>query len=254
MAKASKATVQVKKKRWVTIVAPKLFNEMPLCESYLLEAKDAIGRTVRVSVMQITGEPQKQYVTAGFTITGLVGDKLTTSIKSYKILPSALRRLVRRNKDKFEDSLTVVCSDGMRARVKPFVVARHKARNSILTALRKGVREAVTAYALGVTGEQLFADTIAGKLQHSCHDSIKKTYPVGAFEIRWLLMLGMGPKPEVPVKVEAKEEPKVEQKEVAGEQEESAETVEVVDQAAEVAKEQQDSEDVAEAGAEQESA
>jgi small subunit ribosomal protein S3Ae len=219
MAKATKATVQVKKKRWVTIIAPKLFNEMPLGESYLLEPKDAIGRTVRVSVMQITGEPQKQYISAGFQIVDVQGEKLLTAIKYYKILPSALRRLVRRNKDKFEDSMIVTCADGKLMRIKPYVVARYKTKGSILTGLRKVTREAVVRYAVTVTAEQLYADVITSKLQRAVHDAIRKTFPIGACEIKTLeLLKGEGKKPVLP----PVPEPKAEQKEdAAAETEES---------------------------------
>ncbi|MEK6822580.1 MAG: hypothetical protein AABY13_02030 [Nanoarchaeota archaeon] len=208
MAKASKATVQVKRKRWVPIIAPKLFNEMQLGESYLLEPKDAVGRTVRVSVMQLTGEPQKQYISAAFTITDVQGDKLRTEIKSYKILASALRRLVRRNKDKFEDSFLVTSADGRSMRVKPFVVTRFRSNGGILTALRKVVRIKFTEIAAATKSEQFYADVITGKVQQGVQDALKKTYPVGACEVRWLELLGAAPvSTEAPTVEPAKEEP-----------------------------------------------
>ena len=210
MAKASKATVQVKKKRWTMIYAPKLFNEMPLGETYVLEPKEALGKVVRVSVMQITGESQKQYISAGFMVTDVAGDKILTRIHDYRILPSALRRLVRRSKDKFEDSIIVTCSDAKLMRIKPFVVARHKAKGSIMTALRKATREVLVKYAAGVTAEQLYTDVISSKLQRTLHDTIRKTYPIGACEIKTLeLLKGEGKVPVLPVETKT-EAPKTE--------------------------------------------
>ena len=250
MAKASKATVQVKKKRWCTIVAPKLFNEMPLGETYVLEPKDAIGKPIRVSVMQITGEPQKQYISAGFVITDIVGDRLQTTIKSYKILPSALRRLVRRAKDKFEDSMIVTCADGRLVRIKPFVVTRYKTKGGIMTGLRKATRETIVRLAASVTAEQLFVDVITSKLQRALHDIIRKTYPIGACEIRWLEILpGMGTKPVLPpAPAEVKPEVKEEAHQAEDAAEEDAEDVaEAAEPAAETPEEIEEPEDDADA-------
>lgn len=185
MAKASKSTAQVKKKRWVSIIAPKVFNEVELGHTYVNEAQEAIGRIVKVSVMQLTGEPQKQYVSLGFEIMAASGERLMTSIRYYKILPNALRRLVRRRKEKFDESVIATTKDGKRVIIKPFVVTRYKCTGSILAALRNAVRKSAVEIAATLDHEQFFLDTINGKVQKGMYDGLDKIYPIGACEIRW---------------------------------------------------------------------
>ena len=236
MAKATKAAVQVKKKRWVPILAPKMFNEISMGDTYITEPAEAVGRAISVSVMTLTGEPGKQYISAGFVITDAAGEKLHTAIRSYKILPSALRKLVRRNKDKFEDSFACMTADKQIMRMKPFVVTRNKTTGSVMAALRKATRDRVAQLVAPLTAEQLFGEIIGGKLQKAVFDTIRKTYPIGAVEFRWVRMLPADSKvaiqPVVPVK-EEKKKAKIEEAE-EGPLDQAAEAE--AEQAAKVAK------------------
>jgi len=58
MAKGAVKTV-IKKKKWVPIQAPKLFNEQIIGESLVGEAQELVGRRATVSLMTLTGDPQK---------------------------------------------------------------------------------------------------------------------------------------------------------------------------------------------------
>jgi small subunit ribosomal protein S3Ae len=240
MAKATKATVQVKKKRWVQILAPKMFNEVSMGETYITAPQDAVGRNISVSVMILTGEPGKQYISAGFDIVDAVGEKLHTAIRSYKILPSALRKLVRRNKDKFEDSFVCETADKKLMRLKPFVVTRNKTTGSRMAALRKATRERTAQLVAPLTAEQVFSEIIGGKIQKGIFDIVRKTNPVGAVEFRWAQLLPAGTKvgiiPVVPVKEEKKKDAKADDAEGPLDQAAEAEA----EQAAKAAKLAQD--------------
>jgi len=223
MATASKAAA-VKRKRWVTITAPKLFNEAPIGESYVLEPSELIGKVVRTSISSLTGESSRQYTSAGFAITGAVGDKLTTQIKYYKVLPSSLRRLVRRGKERMDESFVVTCKDGKQYRVKPFVVARSKMTGSTLAAMRKAIQETFVKNAASNTHEQYFLDIITNKVQRATVDSVRKVYPLSSLEVRWLELL--------PGTVEApvvKEEEKTEKKQETKPEAEKPESKETED-------------------------
>lgn len=233
MAKASKSTVQAKKKRWVSIIAPKVFNEVELGHTYVNEPQEAIGRIVKVSVMQLTGEPQKQYVSLGFEIMGFMGERLTTSIRYYKILPNALRRLVRRRKEKFDESVIATTKDGKRVIIKPFVVTRYKCTGSILAALRNAVRKSAVDIAATYEHEQFFLDTITGKVQKGMYDGLSKIYPIGACEIRWAELIDgavLKDGSEAPATEAPKEEPPAVEAEDAEESAEESEAEESEDE------------------------
>ncbi len=129
-----------KKKNWYTIVAPKVFNEIEVGETSGFDGKDIIGRTVKSSLMNFTRNIKKQSITVTLKLTDVKEKKALTEISSFTTSPSAVKRMVRRRRDKVEDSFVVKTKDGKMVRVKPMVLTRSNASNSTLTAVRHAVR------------------------------------------------------------------------------------------------------------------
>ncbi len=199
------------KKRWVSIVAPKLFNEQIIGESYLAEPDSAIGRTVQVSMMALTGEPQKQSLNLKFKIINRVGEKLITELVEYQISPAAVRRMGRRGKARVEESMRVVTSDGKVLRVKPFLIARGSPKGAVMANVRKTIRQRLPMLVAKVTLEGFFDEILSYRMQRTLADSVRKIYPIALSEIRWAKILE-GETEEPPVFAEAKQEAKPEQK------------------------------------------
>ena len=207
------------KKRWVSIVAPKLFNEQIIGESYLAEPDSAIGRTVQVSMMALTGEPQKQSLNIKFKIVNRVGEKLMTELVEYQISPAAVRRMGRRGKARVEESMRVVTSDGKVLRVKPFLIARGRPKGAVMANVRKTIRQRLPMLVAKVTLEGFFDEILSYRMQRTLADSVRKIYPIALSEIRWAKILA-GQKAEPPVFAEnaAKQEAKPEQMQEAAAQ------------------------------------
>ena len=215
VAKPSQKTIV--KKRWVSIIAPKLFNEQVIGESYLAEPDSAIGRTVEVSMMVLTGEPQKQSINLKFKIVNRMGEKLNTELVEYQISPAAVRRMGRRGKERVEESMRVVTSDGKVLRVKPFLIARGNPKGAVMANVRKTIRQRLPMLVGKLTLEGFFDEILSYRMQRTLADSVRKIYPIALSEIRWAMILE-GEKGEPPVFAEAKAEAKQETQEAKPEQ------------------------------------
>jgi ribosomal protein S3AE len=178
------AKVVVKKKRWVPLIAPKLFNERQIGEMHVEEPKNAVGRKLSVSMATITGEPQKQNIMAKFLITSFAGEKLMTEIIGYRLNTAATKRLMRRNRSKIDDSIVYKTADDKKVRVKPLIVTRGRAQGGTKSALRKQLNDFLAKNIAKMPFEQLMKDIINKKFQRSISDALKKTYPVAGSEIR----------------------------------------------------------------------
>jgi len=189
MAKTKGPTVLIKKKRWVPIIAPAMFNEREIGEIHVAEPKDAVGRKVSVSLMILTGDPQKQSFQVQFLVKDAVGEKLSTEILGWELLPSAARKLMRRNKSKIEDSFIVKTADEKTIRIKPIMVTRGRAKGGVVTALRHGLRDGIEKAAVKLSYEQLIKEFVMKKFQRSIADGLKKTYPIGIIEIRMFKLI-----------------------------------------------------------------
>ena len=223
MAKGAKA--QIKKKKWVSINAPKLFNEQHIGQSYVGEAEDLVGRKVTVSLMTLTNDPQKQNVHVTFNIVGIKEGIATTKLTGYKLLPSSTKKLMRRNKSKIEDSFIVETKDKQLLRVKPLMVTRNRASAHLLSSMRK-LMKAFIAKTISQTDFTTFVtDVVQKRVQRSLSQMMKRLYPVSISEIRQMeliptekikelgLKITLPPDslPEVPKKESAIEKPQAEQ-------------------------------------------
>jgi len=183
-AKQSKAAVIVKKKVWLPIIAPGLFNNQQIGEIYLAEDANPVGRKVSVSLMVLTGDPQKQNIEVSFEVTKMENRQLLTKVIGYSIIPVAVRKMMRRSRERIDDSFVVKTKDDIAVRVKPVLITRGKTTSSVLRDMRSRMRTAIARSAAGMSFIDLMKDLIAHKFQRQLQDLLKKVYPLQVCEIR----------------------------------------------------------------------
>jgi len=206
---AQTKTLKVKKKRWVGIAAPALFDNMFLGEVYLGEAEEAIGRVITVSLMAITGDPKRQATKISFKIDGVQEGVLTTSIKGMEVLPSSVKRLVRRNKERVDDSFNVVTQDGKKIRIKPMIVTRNSTSRAVCSKLKARGRDFIISTLTRTPPVKFVMDINMYKFQKEMSSVLSKIYPVSICEVRHFSVIGTGVPPVLPSDevVEAPKEP-----------------------------------------------
>ena len=225
--KTEKAT-KIKKKKWYSIIAPKIFRNVVLGETFIEEPKLALNKTITQNLMNLTHDVKKQNSNIKFIVDKVEGDKAYTKIIGYNMVPTSIRRLTRRRSQKIELSLVCKTSDNKKVRIKSLIFARGAIKSSINTKLTKIVIEYLTKAISKVTFDNLINDLINYKLQISLRERLKRIYPLRKCEIK-SMEIEKEKKP-VDEKKEAKEEelkvkerPKEENKEAKEEEKEQPE-------------------------------
>lgn len=190
--------LKIKKKRWVQIVGPALIKHMPLGETFVGEPEEAVGRTINVSLMALTGDPKRQSTHVSFFIDGVKEGVLTTSVRGMELLPSTVKRLVRRGKERVDDSFDAVTKDGMKLRIKPLVITRGSTARSICSRIKHKARDLVVRAMARSTLDQFWEDLVNSKVQKEMGHALSKIYPVQACDIRSFKIIGTGTPPELP--------------------------------------------------------
>src|SRR3989338_9841714 len=95
---------KLKKKQWYPILAPKQFDNVVIGETLVAEPSAMIGKTLSHSLMNLTNDVRRQNVNIHFKIVEVEGDKAKTNITGYEIVPSSVKRFVRRNSEKMGTS------------------------------------------------------------------------------------------------------------------------------------------------------
>jgi ribosomal protein S3AE len=112
-----------------------------------------------------------------------VGQELESDPISLELLPSFVRRMIRKGSDYVEDSFEIECKDGM-LRVKPFLLTRKKVSRAIRNELRVTARKFIESHFKIRTTHELFSEMMANKIQRELFAKLKKIYPLSLCEIR----------------------------------------------------------------------
>jgi len=115
----------------------------------------------------------------------LKDDELITIPKEVKLMPSYLKRMVRKGTNYVEDSFSTKCADSQ-IRIKPFFVTRRKVPRAVRKALREKAKEELINYVKDKPSEEVFDDVLKNKLQKFLSLKLKKVYPLSLCEIRIL--------------------------------------------------------------------
>jgi len=115
-------------------------------------------------------------------------DKAIATPNKLKVLPSFLKRMVRKGTDYIEDSFSTKCKDS-EIKIKTLLVTRRKVSRAVKNALREKTKKELIDYLKNKNTEQIFDEILKNQLQKELSLKLKKIYPLSLCEIRWLEVL-----------------------------------------------------------------
>jgi ribosomal protein S3AE len=185
MAKVQKKkTLKTRKKLWHTIVCPDLFGEQVLGESLVDDTRLLIGKILKINLMTILGDPKSQTVNLSFKIEKIDEGKGIASVRGYHLTPSILKRVIRRGKNRVDDSFIFKTKDGLTVKVKPLIITKSKTTNSVTTEMRKQAHDYLKKTIASKTLSQCVQDLVNRKFQNHIKSLMVKLYPTATCEIR----------------------------------------------------------------------
>ena len=175
-----------KLKKWFNVYAPKSFNESKICEIPASDEKQVANRTIRVSLDQLTRNPQHAFTNVVLRITDVNGDAAHTKLVMIEQVYSYVRSLVRRYRGVSTAVIPVVTRDNVGMVVKMIAVTRSRVTAARLRAIRKEMVEAVGAYAKGTDSGSMISSVIDGKFQMDVTGRVSHITPINKVEVRKL--------------------------------------------------------------------
>ncbi len=180
---APQASKKIKKK-WVSLIAPKEFNNAFLGETFVEEQERAVGKVVHVNLMNLVHDPKKQNMVVSFSVTDVKNAQANTILTGYEIPPAHVKRLTKRSKAKVEDSFEYVTSDKIKMKIKTILMVRSETAKSKLTLLRIESRKFLADVVAKETFNNVMRNVVAGNLQRDLKGAIKKYHSLSAVVIR----------------------------------------------------------------------
>ena len=176
---------KLKKRQWFQIIAPKQFENVVLGETLVYEPQAMMGKTLSHNLMNLTSDPKKQNINIHFKIVEVQGDKGITSIIGYEIVPSSVKRFVRRNSEKMDLSFTCETADNVSVRVKPLVITKADVKGSVAAKMRNLIVQFLIKSIKKMSYDGVVNDLISHKIQSLMRENFYKMYPLKVCEIRY---------------------------------------------------------------------
>jgi ribosomal protein S3AE len=104
---------------------------------------------------------------------------LTGRMTGILVLPSFIRRMIRKSTSYIEDSFE--CNGIV---IKPYMLTRKRVHRSVRKALRNETKKFICDYVAAISHDEIFHDILSGKLQKALSVHLKKIYPLAFCEIR----------------------------------------------------------------------
>ncbi|MGM5482912.1 MAG: hypothetical protein ACQESF_05595 [Nanobdellota archaeon] len=199
--KSAKETVKWKKKKWVKIIAPKTFKSAVLGESLVLSTQNLVGKTVESNLMTLTGDMKKQNINVKFRVNKITEGQAHTTFKSYKLIPSSVKRMIRRTRDRVDHSFLAKTKDGFTIRTKPLIITNSNTSNTVLTLIRKKTEALLSKHLAKISLDEFVSEVLNHKIQNELKKQVKDVYPIKICEMRAIEVI------KEPEKQKASEEP-----------------------------------------------
>ncbi len=138
--------------------------------------------------MNLTNDVKRQNITISFQVVDAQDGRGITAVVGYTMIPSSIKRLVRRRSDRVDISFACETADGKVVRIKPLLVTRGNTTTVILRKLNRIASDYVLRQVKRLTYEGLLNDLISYKFQSEMRARLGKIFPLKSCEIRALVI------------------------------------------------------------------
>jgi small subunit ribosomal protein S3Ae len=183
--------IKTKKKSWYAVHAPKLFGLKQIGESYLTSPDKAVGRLMKINLRNLTDSFRDQNINLTLKINNFKGQNLETEIIGYQIVPTFIKRLVRKRTSRLDDLFIVKTKDGKNVLLKTLIIAFNRNNRSTGTVLRNNLKELITKEAASMNYDVFANAIITSKIKMGLKKQLKKVYPVKEILVRYFKLVDL---------------------------------------------------------------
>jgi len=172
-----------KAKNWYQILAPSIFNNVPVAETLAESPDNLIGRVSEVSLQDLTNDFRKSHIKLLFSIDKIEQNTAHTQLKGTQLTSDYLRRMIRRRKSRVDGVFNLETRDGALLTVKPFAIAEKRIQSSQKKLIRNVMKEVIAKEGKVKTLNAFVRDCIDGKIGSEIYKNCKVYYPVKRIEV-----------------------------------------------------------------------
>jgi small subunit ribosomal protein S3Ae len=200
MAKGAKARAAArrqrdkwKSKRWYSIRAPRNpWSFRVIGETLAEEPEMLIGRNFEIMQNELDGDFSKMHVKIRFRVIDVLGADALTEFIGHQMMQDHIRRQIRRDRGKIDDTVDIVTEDGFYVRFKPLILTRERAKSSQKNEIRAIARNIILKTGASSTWVGMQKSVMDGELEAIIKEGVSKITPIRAVMIRRTQLIQSG--------------------------------------------------------------
>ena len=200
MAKGAKARAAArrqkdkwKSKRWFSIRAPRNpWSFRVIGETLAEEPEMLIGRNYEIMQNELDGDFSKMHVKIRFRVSDVLGNDAITEFIGHQMMQDHVRRQVRRDRGKIDDTVDVVTEDGFYVRFKPLILTRERVKSSQKNEIRSVARDTILKAGASSTWVSMQKSVMDGELEALIKEEASKISPIRMVMIRRTQLIQSG--------------------------------------------------------------
>jgi len=178
-----------KGKDWFTVLSPKLFGETYLADTPAMDPKSIIGRSIEVSVPEITGNESNYYMKLRFKINNVSDRKAFTRFDGLYSSRDFISRMVRKRSSKIRIISNIETKDNWSLRMSMVEVLLKNTDATTQKKIRENIAQFLDSNAKKSTIDDLVKAAVNSFTQKNLKKSSSKIYPVRFMEIEKIEVL-----------------------------------------------------------------
>ncbi len=200
MAKGAKARAAArrqrdkwKSKRWYSIRAPRNPWSFRVIGETLAEEPDMlVGRNYEIMQNELDGDFSKMHVKIRFRVIEVLGNDAITEFIGHQMMQDHVRRQVRRDRGKIDDTIDVVTEDGFYVRFKPLILTAGRVKSSQKNQIRTIARDSILKAGASSTWVAMQKSVMDGELEAKIKEEASQISPIRMVMIRRTQLIQSG--------------------------------------------------------------
>ncbi len=171
-------------KRWFTVYAPALFNGIELGEVPANEPNALIGRTIEVTLFDITRDLSHLHIKLRFQVDRIEGERVYTRFKGMELTRDYVKSLIRRGGSSLIQLIQDInTTDNALLRVTVLAMTPTRCKSSQKRAIRSEFSKALNEIASKADFNGFIKTAVFGDVGNQLFAVGKKIYPLRKVEI-----------------------------------------------------------------------
>ncbi len=170
-------------KKWFTIYAPTLFNGVEIGEVPANEPNSIIGRTIEITLFDITKDLSHLHIKLRFQVDRVEGDRAYTRFKGMELTRDYIKSLIRRGSSLIQLIQDVNTTDNAVLRVTILAMTPTRCKSSQKMAIRREFIKALMDVSSKVDFNGFIKAAVYGDISNQLFAVGKRIYPLRKVEV-----------------------------------------------------------------------